>query len=153
MMNSESELTVKRPGSFIGLSMAEIRGVYVELNPSQTHIPRGAYVCTRKYLTRFSYFKSRVSTAIKSHVSATIKSRVPMVIESRIFTIIESHFSTSVKFTSPLDRCAKIASMRAVFSNIQGVCLCFCNQFNNTLTKATDNSTCLIVHRQINQSS
>ena len=51
IMNNQSELTVETPGSFIGLSMAEIRGVYVELNPSQTHIPRGAYVCTRKYLT------------------------------------------------------------------------------------------------------
>jgi len=36
MMNSQSELTIERPGSFIGLPMVEIRGAYLELNQSQT---------------------------------------------------------------------------------------------------------------------
>jgi len=31
-MNSQSELTVERPGSFIGLSVAKIHGAYLELN-------------------------------------------------------------------------------------------------------------------------
>jgi len=35
MMNNQSELTVERPGSFIGPSVAEIRDVYLKLNLSR----------------------------------------------------------------------------------------------------------------------
>ena len=39
-----SELTVERPRSFIGSSMAEIRGAYLDLNLSKTRVQRGARV-------------------------------------------------------------------------------------------------------------
>ena len=38
MMNNQSELYVERPGSFIGLSVAEIRGADLELDLNQTRV-------------------------------------------------------------------------------------------------------------------
>jgi len=76
MMNSQRELTVERPGSFIRLPMAEVCDAYLELNQSQTCIPSGACIHTSKHLTRYSHFKSHVSTRTKSRISTTIMIRV-----------------------------------------------------------------------------
>ena len=42
--DSQSELTVERPKSFIGPSVAEIHGAYLELNLSQTRVQHGTRV-------------------------------------------------------------------------------------------------------------
>jgi len=84
MMNNQSELNVERPGSFIGHSMAEICGAYLELSSSQTHVLCGACVRAWKYLMQSSHFKSRVSTTIKNRVSTASKGRVTAAIESSV---------------------------------------------------------------------
>ena len=56
MMNSQSELTVERPRSFIGPSVVEIRGAYLELNLSQTRVQSGTRVRVWKHPTRSSRF-------------------------------------------------------------------------------------------------
>jgi len=44
-MNSQSALTVERPGSFIGPLVVEVRDVYLELNLSQTRVQRDTRLC------------------------------------------------------------------------------------------------------------
>ena len=92
---------------------------------------------------RSSCFESCVSTTIKSRTLTSSKGHVSTAIESRFSTTIESRISTLVKFMSPLDQCARTASVRAASSlslPIHRVCLCYCNQFNSTLAKTIDNS-------------
>ena len=97
-------MTVERLGSFIGLSVAEIRGMYLELNLSKTRIQLCIHVRVWKHPTRSSCFKSRVFQLIKSRVSIVIKSCISTIIESRTSTIIESRVSTPLKFTFTLDQ-------------------------------------------------
>ena len=106
-MKNQSKLTVERLGSFIGLTVAEIRGAYLELNPSQTRIQRGTSVRVWKHLTRSSHFKSCVPTIIKSRVSITIKSRV----------------SSSLMLASPLDHLDKRVYESCVLSHIRSMSL------------------------------
>jgi len=93
-MNNQNELIVERPRSFIDLSVAEIRGTYLDFNLIQTRIQCVVYVRVWMHLTRSSCFESRISTAIMSRVSTAI--------ESRVFTTIETRVSTSFKFAFPL---------------------------------------------------
>ena len=55
-MNSQSELTVERAESFIGLLVAEILSAYLKLNPSQTRVQCGACVRVWKHLIGSSCF-------------------------------------------------------------------------------------------------
>jgi len=71
MMNSQSELTIERSLSFIGLPTVEIRGVYLELNQSEPRVPSGARVRGLKLLTRSLHFKSRVSRVASQQQSRT----------------------------------------------------------------------------------
>jgi len=95
-MNSQSELTVKRPRSFTCLSVAEMRDAYLVLNLSQIHIPRDL-ACTWKHLMRSLCFESRVSTTMKSCISMTIESRASAAIKNRISTAIEIRLSTIIE--------------------------------------------------------
>ena len=152
MLNSQSELTDERPGllsAFQWLRYAAhiSSSIWARYASNATPRPR------LKHPTRSSHNKFQVFTSIKSHVSTTIESRVSTIIESCVSTTIESHVSTPLKFASPLHQYARTASMRAVFSHKQRVCLYFCNQFNSILAKVIDNSTGSIVYWQTNQSS
>ena len=72
--------------------------------------------------------------------------------EPRLYTNWESRLnSTEVRGFHLIS--VITASIRVVFSHIQGVCPCFCNLFNSTLARAIYNSTNSTVHRQANQSS
>jgi len=115
-------------------------------------VPHGAWIRAWKHLTRSLRFESSVSTTIKSRASMKIESCVSTAIESRVYTTIESHVSTPLKFASPLDQHDDRVYVSCVLSHTKRY-LCFCNQFNSTLVKVTDNSTGSVVHRQINHNS
>jgi len=102
MMNSQGELTIERPESFIGSSAAEICGAYLELHLSQTRVQHGT--CIWKHPTQSSRFKIRVFELIKGRVFTAIESHVSTIIESRVSTVIESHISTSLNFMSAFDQ-------------------------------------------------
>jgi len=138
MMNSQSKLTVERPGSFIGLLVVEICGAYFELNSSQTRSKRGTNVRVWKHLTR--------SLRFKSCVSITIEVRIPTTIESRISTTIESCVSSLLKFVSPLDQHDNHVYEGCVLSHIRNMSLLLQSVQQHT-GKVTDNSTGSIVHQ------
>ena len=112
-----NELTVERPGSFIGSSMTEIRGVYLELNLSKTRVQHTTHVkvisTSGNIQCNFrisSTTESRVSISIKSRVSTSTESRVSksrlnINWESHLYSDWESH-PNFTEFTSALDQCS-----------------------------------------------
>ena len=96
-----SELTVERPGSFIGSLMAEISDAYCELNLSKTRVQRGTRVKMMS-VSRNIQHDLRVSSATESRILTPSEGHIPTMIEGHIPISIEGHVLTSTRAASSL---------------------------------------------------